>query len=196
MAVRFAKFWMAAAGRAAIAIWSGWGLAAVVLAPAHAQSTKSIIDEVRFGVLAHDVPGLWSGWRIETAKPDVNGEVIFSPSLAMFGGTLRPALGGTWNFNGGTSKAYADARWEYQTALGVFFGLGIGAAVHNGYRDPVSLDHKALGSRVLFHIPAEVGYRFTGGQTVSVYFEHISNGYTRRSNEGLDSLGVRYGMTF
>ncbi len=165
-------------------------------APVLAQPTRPLINEIRFGMLAHDVPGLWSGWRIETEKPDVNGEVILSPSLAFLGGTVRPALGGTWNFNGGTSKAYADARWEYQTALGVFFGLGMGLAVHNGYRDPVSLDHKALGSRVLFHFPAELGYRFAGGQTVSIYFEHISNGYTRRSNEGLDGLGVRYGFKF
>jgi lipid A 3-O-deacylase len=164
--------------------------------PALAQQARPLIDEVRLGVLAHDVPELWSGWTIENRKPDLNGEFILSPSLAFLGGKIRPAIGGTWNTGGGTSKAYIDARYEYQTALGMFFGLGLGAAVHNGYLDPVSLDHKALGSRVLFHIPIEVGYRFDNGQTLSVYFEHISNGYTQRSNEGLDSLGVRYGFRF
>ena len=78
----------------------------------------------------------------------------------------------------------------------MFFGLGLGAAVHNGYLTPTSLDHKALGSRVLFHIPAEIGYRFAGGQTLSVYFEHTSNGYTQKYNEGLDDLGIRYGIKF
>ncbi len=165
-------------------------------ATAHAQQSQPLVAEVRLGVLAHDVPGLWSGWRIESSRPDLNAEIILRPSLAFLGGQIRPAIGGSWNTGGGTSKAYLDARWEYQTALGIFFGLGVGAAVHNGYRDPVSLDHKALGSQVLFHIPAEIGYRFAGGQTVSVYFEHISNGYTQRYNEGLDSIGVRYGFRF
>lgn len=165
-------------------------------APASAQQARPFIDEARIGILAHDVPGLWSGWRIETPRPDFNAELIFSPSVDVLGGTVRPVIGGSYNNAGGTSKAYIDARWEYQTSLGIFFGLGIGAAVHNGYIDPVSIDHKALGSRVLFHFPAEIGYRFQGGQTLSVYFEHDSNGYTQKSNEGLDDLGIRYGIKF
>ena len=172
------------------------GLAGLLLANSASAQQSKIIDEVRVGILAHDVPGLWSGWRIENPNPDLNGEVILTPSASFLGGTIRPAIGGTVNFNGGTSKAYADARWEYQTSLGVFFGLGLGAAVHNGYLTPTSLDHKALGSRVLFHIPAEIGYRFAGGQTLSVYFEHTSNGYTQKYNEGLDDLGIRYGIKF
>ena len=122
--------------------------------PASAQQARPVIDEARIGILAHDVPGLWSGWRIETPRPDFNAELIFSPSVNFLGGTVRPVVGGSYNTAGGTSKAYIDARWEYQTSLGVFFGLGVGAAIHNGYLDPVSLDHKALGSRVLFHFPA------------------------------------------
>jgi lipid A 3-O-deacylase len=179
----------------------GAGLVLVPASAPHAQSastprTQSLIDEVRLGVLMHDVPHMWSGFSIENRQPDLNAEAILSPSFALWGGTVRPALGGTWNFDHGTSKAYADARWQVETGLGVFFGLGIGAAVHNGYRDPVSLDHKALGSRVLFHFPAEIGYRFAGGHSLSLYFEHISNGYTQRSNEGLDDLGIRYGYKF
>jgi lipid A 3-O-deacylase len=160
------------------------------------QQSRTFIEEARVGILAHDVPGLWSGWRIESKGPDLNGEVVLSPSLALLGGKIRPALGGTWNSGGGTSKAYLDARWEYQTSVGIFFGLGIGGALHNGYRDESSLDHKALGRQLLFHFPAELGYRFQNGTTLSVFFEHISNGYTKRSNEGLDDLGVRYGVKF
>jgi lipid A 3-O-deacylase len=173
------------------------GLAAAALTlPAAAQSSAPFIAEARVGILAHDVPGLWSRFNLETRKPDINGEIILSPELAFLGGRIRPALGGTWNTHGGTSKAYVDARWEYQTRVGIFFGLGLGAAVHNGYLGPTSVDHKALGSRVLFHIPIELGYRFDGGQTVSLYFEHTSNGYTQTYNEGLDSIGLRYGFKF
>ena len=165
-------------------------------APAAAQQPTPFIQEARIGVLAHDVPNLWSHFRTETQKPDLNGELTFSPSVSLWGGSIRPAIGGTVNFNGGTSKAYADARWEYQTSLGVFFGMGLGVAVHNGHLGIDAEDHKALGRRVLFHIPAEIGYRFAGGQTLSLYFEHISNAHTTRYNEGLDDLGVRYGIKF
>ena len=112
--------------------WVRWVVFSVVLAligasaPATAQQSRSPIDEVRIGILAHDVPGLWSGWRIETPRPDLNGELIFSPSVQFLGGTVRPVLGGSWNNAGGTSKAYADARWESNSGLGAFFGLGIG----------------------------------------------------------------------
>lgn len=186
------KFKDKSIGRAFLAVAAVCSLAA----PAIAQQARPLVDEVRLGILAHDVPGLWSGWRIETSRPDFNAELIFSPSVRFLGGTVRPVIGGSYNSGGGTSKAYADARWESNTGLGVFFGLGLGAAVHNGYLDPVSLDHKALGSRVLFHIPAEIGYRFEGGHSLSLYFEHTSNGYTQKSNEGLDDLGIRYGFKF
>ena len=49
---------------------------------------------------------------------------------------------------------------------------------------------------MLFHIPAELGYRFDGNNSVSVYFEHMSNADTQDNNQGLDRLGVRYGYRF
>src|SRR6478735_477996 len=81
--------------------------------------------EVRAGVLAHDVPDLWSGFRLERGI-DINGEVLFGAGLPIFGGSLRPALGGSVNTQGYTSKAYADLRWEIDTPSRVFFGLGLG----------------------------------------------------------------------
>ena len=83
-------------------------------------------------------------------------------------------------------------------SFGIFFGLGLGAAVHDGEiggpgSDP---DKKWLGSRVLFHIPLEVGYHLDAHNDVSVYFEHTSNAYTEKFNEGLDRIGVRYGYRF
>ena len=95
-----------------------------------------------------------------------------------------------------TSKAYLDARWEFDLRYGVFFGLGLGAAIHDGNLNPTEPDRKALGSRVLFHIPFELGYRWDDHQSLSVYFEHTSNGNTARYNEALDNIGIRYGYRF
>ena len=150
--------------------------------------------EIRGGVLAHDVPGLWSGFRLESGV-DINAELL-GPGVAFLGGTLRPAIGGSVNTAGYTSKAYLDARWEIDLRYGVFFGLGLGAAIHDGNLDPTEPDRKALGSRVLFHIPFELGYRFDERQSISVYFEHMSNGSLADHNEALDSIGIRYGYRF
>ena len=114
----------------------------------------------------------------------------------MLGGTLRPAVGASVNTSGATSKGYIGARWEIEGPAGLFLALGLGAAVHTGELAPVDPLAKALGSRVLFHIPAEVGWRWDGHNSISLYFEHISNGYTQDYNEGLDSIGLRYGYRF
>jgi hypothetical protein len=109
---------------------------------------------------------------------------------------LRPAIGASVNTAGDTSFAYIDARWQYDFDRGLFFATGIGAAVHDGDLQLEDADRKALGSRVLFHIPVELGYRIDDRNSVSVYFEHFSNGDTQYANEGLDNLGIRYGYRY
>jgi hypothetical protein len=141
------------------------------------------------------VPGLWSRFRLESGV-DINAELLFGVGLPMFGGALRPAAGASINTEGFTSRAYVDARWEYQTPSGIFLGLGLGGAVHNGLLDPTDPDKKALGSRILFHIPIEIGYRLDEHNSISVYFEHMSNAHLATHNEGMDSIGIRYGYRF
>ena len=154
------------------------------------------VSEIKLGALEHDTTGLWSGFSLERAAADANVEVLFSPWARTFGGYLRPAIGGTFNFNGDTSKLYADVRWEVEAPYGVFFGIGLGAAIHDGHLDADSPDHKALGSRVPFHPSAELGYRFDGANSISIFADHISNGFTHRNNEGMDTVGVRFGHRF
>jgi len=155
-----------------------------------------LIEELRVGVLAHDVPDLWSGFNAEPSSVALNAEALLSPSIAMFGGSIRPAIGGSVATDGGTSNAYLDARWQYETPSGIFFALGLGATIHDGQLELKDLDRKALGSRVLFHIPAEIGYRLDDHNSLSVYFEHMSNANIADPNEGLDRIGVRYGYRF
>jgi hypothetical protein len=154
------------------------------------------IDELKIGALWHDPGDLWSGFRREPESIDINFEALLTPSVPFLWGTIRPAVGATINTEGGTSKAYVDARWQIETPSGIFFGLGLGAAIHDGDIDPVDPNKKALGSRVLFHIPLEIGWRFDQHNSISAYFEHMSNGYTQRYNEGLDVIGARYGYKF
>jgi hypothetical protein len=171
-------------------------IAICLLCGADAVVAGPLIDELKIGVLWHDVPGLWSGFQAEQNSADINVEALLTPSVAFLGGSIRPAIGGSISTVGATSDGYVDARWQYETPTGIFFGLGLGAAVHNGQLKLEDWDRKALGSRVLFHIPAEIGYRFDDHNSLSAYFEHMSNAYTVSPNEGMDRLGIRYGYRF
>ena len=181
------------AARLAVAIF------AVLAASCSSASADDILYAFKIGALAHDVPDLWSGFRVEDSAVDINLEAQLAMAWAMpWGGSIRPVVGGTINTRGDTSHAYIDARWQMDCSSGIFFGVGLGAAVHDGEiggagSDP---DKKWLGSRVLFHIPFEVGVHLDEHNDISAYFEHTSNGYTQKYNEGLDRIGVRYGYRF
>lgn len=173
--------------------------AALILASAATASPAAaggLVSEIKLGLLAHDVPDLWSGFQLESDAPDINVEMIFAPSFAFLWGAIHPALGASINTGGDTSHVYLDARWQIEGPHGFFLGTGVGAALHNGELDPVAIDRKALGSRVLFHIPLEIGLRLDARNAISVYFEHTSNANLADFNEGLDRLGVRYGYRF
>lgn len=171
----------------------GASIAALSLAPA---SAGDLFHAAKIGALAHDVPDLWSGFQIEPDAADINIEIQFTPSIGMLGGTLRPAVGATFNTNGDTSHVYLDARWQIEGPSNLFFGIGLGASIHDGEIGPVDPNAKALGSRVLFHIPFEAGIHLDVHNDISFYFEHTSNAYTQTYNEGMDRLGLRYGYRF
>lgn len=174
------------------------GLIGLVTAVAFAAAAAAdgFVHELKFGVLAHDVPDLWSGFSVEPDPIAINIEALLAPAVPFLRGTIRPAIGGSIATEGGTSTAYIDARWTIESPSGVFFSIGLGAGVHNGQTELDDLDKKALGTRLLFHIPAELGIRFDDHNSLSVYFEHYSNANTSDINEGLDRLGVRYGHRF
>lgn len=170
-------------------------VAFALIAAAAPASAEDFLYAFKVGVLAHDVPDLWSGFSAEDRWVDINVEAQFKPALMVFGGAIRPVVGASINTNGDTSHAYADARWQIDCDR-LFFGIGLGAAIHDGETGPPATDAKWLGSRVLFHIPFEAGVHLDDHNDLSVYFEHTSNAYTMKYNEGLDRIGIRYGYRF
>lgn len=169
---------------------------AVSIGLAPAARAQSLLAEIKLGALYHDAPDMWSRFRIEREGVDVNIEALLRPSLPLFAGTIRPALGASISTRGDTSHAYLGARWQIELPASLFFGLGLGAAVHDGHTLPDSPTRKALGSRVLFHIPAEIGVRLDARNSLSLYFEHTSNAWLAKHNEGMDRIGLRYGYRF
>lgn len=176
-------------------------LAAGMVAVDAAAQTRSgaddgLLRELRVGVLAHDVGGLWSGFRREDGA-DFNLEATFKrPSWSFWSGDVVPNIGISINDGGDTSKIYAGVLWEVGGRRGVIFNVGVGGAVHNGELETRDPNKKELGSHVLFRIPIEIGYAFAHHHRISVLFDHISNAFLADPNEGMDTLGIRYGYRF
>jgi lipid A 3-O-deacylase len=186
------------AGRVALAAaTAGWLLAA----PSPAMAQANIVDEVKLGVLGHDLGFL--GHHLE-AGPDVNLEMLFTPPdvLAIIG-SPRPHIGADINTAGKTSDGYFGLTWGimviqslFGAGDGVFINGSLGGAVHDGYIDSGPLNRKLLGSRVLFRESAELGYQLTPGINVSALLDHISNANLGRHNMGITSAGARFGFKF
>jgi hypothetical protein len=179
------------------------GLAPLLAAPVGAEPAAEqddrqiLVSEVRAGLLAHDVDHLWSGFRRESGV-DFNAEIVFyRPGVEILWGRLRPNLGISINDGGDTSKAYAGALWELEWSNGLFFAAGLGAAIHDGRIDSENRkDRKELGSRVLFRTVFDLGYEFLPHHRLMATFAHVSNASLGDPNQGLDTVGGRYGYRF
>ena len=74
--------------------------------------------------------------------------------------------------------------------------IGESLAGHDGELRTSDDSTKELGLRVLFREAAEIGFRITDRNSVSVVLDHISNGGLADENEGLDNFGLRYSYIF
>lgn len=173
------------------------GLALFSNAPAGAQqSSEKTLYGFRIGILAHDIDHLWSGYRAESGF-DMNAELVFNqPSLSILNGRVLPNVGISINSRKDTSKFYGGLLWEFVIDPVFFANSGVGLAVHDGDLDSDDPDRKQLGSRVLFRIPVEIGISLGERHRLSVMFDHVSNAYLASPNEGMDTVGVRYGFQF
>jgi lipid A 3-O-deacylase len=160
-----------------------------------------IIDEVKTGVLAHDIGFLTH--HVEHGV-DVNLEMLFTPpDLLAVIGSPRPHIGADINTAGATSDPYAGLTWGisliqnlFQPGDSVFVTGSLGGAYQTGYIDNAPSEHKRLGSPVLFRESAELGYQITPMISVSAILDHISNANLAPHNAGITSAGARIGFKF
>ena len=135
--------------------------------------------------------------EVSLSGADLNAEVVFnSPDWTLFKGKILPNLGFSLNSRGDTSTLYTGMLWEFETQSRFFLNVGFGLAVHDGELETEVDNRKALGSRVLFRIPIEIGLLFAKHHGVSILFAHVSNAYLAEPNEGLDTIGIRYSYRF
>jgi lipid A 3-O-deacylase len=169
--------------------------------PGAALARDKIVDEVKVGVLAHDI-GLFD--RHAESGADFNGEILFvSPGFLSVIGAPRPHLGLEVNSDGNTDNAYFGLTWGlrlvpailgHSDALTLYGSLG--GAVNDGFHDGAPPGRKDLGSPILFRESVELGYQLTPVTSVSLLLDHVSNANLARHNGGITNLGVRVGFKF
>ena len=147
------------------------------------------------------------GWG-DMIQPRVSATWAYNSKDTLYGGWARynPAASSlpraaSWDRN--LTGLFVDAHFDQN---GVLFGsVPVGSSSGKLFVDdmtPRTTDEfllgtaKQLGSRWLFRIPLEIGLCWKGRHRLSLMFDHVSNAYLASPNEGLDTLGVRYGFQF
>ena len=186
--------------------WTRWAaVVALVMtgsanaAVAHAED--GYIDELKLGVLKHDVPVFG---RHKEGGVDLNGELLFkSPRILDWAFAPRPHLGVSVNTDRKTDQAYAGLTWTlfkrpqiFSADDSVFTDFAFGGAIHDGHLTSDRVDEKQLGSRVLFRESLEIGYEFQPRRSVSLYLDHESDAGLTEHNDGLTNAGIRLGYGF
>lgn len=183
--------------------------AVVAGSPAAAQS-PSAYSEIRLGILDHDLA--FAG-GVEPGV-DINLEVT-SPSIvsqAWNGGAplwvqwlLHPRLhaGVEVNTAGATDTGYVGFTWTARLADAVLrpddaieFSYLFGPSFNDGEHHSDRSDRKSLGANVLFHLGAEITYRFTPRFSIGLYYDHDSDAHLARYNASLNDAGLRLGYRF
>ena len=162
--------------------------------PQAARAADSFISEYKIGVLEHDA-GMFG--RRKEHGADGNFEMLFeSPGFLNWIGAPRPHLGIEVSTAGVTDKAYFGLSWNWVFFDNFFAGFSLGGAAHDGYIRTNLTNRKELGSRFEFRESVEGGFIFAQRYTLSVMLSHISNARLGVKNEGMDSLGLRFGYRF
>ena len=166
-----------------------------------AAAQTRIVDEFKFGVLAHDI-GLF-GVPIESGA-DFNFEMLFTPPDAFkIIGSPRPHIGGSVNSAGNTNSGYFGLTWGitliqnlFRSGDGLFANGSLGGALQDGFTNSAPPDRKKLGSTALFRESVELGYQLTPNLSISGFVDHMSNANLAPHNAGITDAGARLGFKF
>lgn len=181
---------LAAAGAAAFAIGGA----------AQAQ-----LDELRLGLVAHDVVD-----HTEDG-PQITIEALFdSPEFLSLVWSPRPYLYGSFNTQGYTNLGAAGLAWDgdltdrlrLEFSFGISYNDGVDDVIHLAPGDPdrirLAETRALLGNEWLWRTQLGLDYAFTEHWAAGVYYEHFSHGQILATgrNQALDEVGVRIGYRF
>jgi lipid A 3-O-deacylase len=164
-----------------------------------------LVDEVRLGVVQHNMCVLDCDNADKEGGPNINGEIVFkSPDVLDIIWSPRPYIMGSINTAGDTSFGGVGLEWTWHFAEGWAFEPGVGYVVHDGElefpypqgdprNDPISAEKVFLGSRDLFRTNLSLNRDINETWGVQLMYEHLSHGQILGNgrNQGLDNIGVR-----
>jgi lipid A 3-O-deacylase len=163
-------------------------------AGSQSESDSGWVSEVRVGGLRHDA-GIFS--LSKEKSWDVNAEALFrSPEWLDTLWSPRPHLGVSINAEGLTSQVYTGLTWDHDVTQALFVEFSLGGSANDGHLNVPAPSRKALGSHLEFHESLSLGYRLTAQSSISIMLDHISNAGLARYNEGMETIGPRYGYKF
>ena len=180
---------------------------------ATASSAEGLLEEGRFGVMAHNACIEITTCDNADKEDGVNlsGQLVFaSPDILRWVFSPRPYLTASVNTAGDTSYAGGGFEWAWRFADRWSLEPGVGYVLHDGEhldnpypasdlrRGPFQESELLLGSRDLFLLSASLTRDITPAWGVQLRYEHLSHGQIigEGRNQGLDELGVRLNYRF
>ncbi|MEL7128758.1 MAG: acyloxyacyl hydrolase [Pseudomonadota bacterium] len=189
------------------------GLLLAAWQPAHAKDP--IVEELRFGVLAHNISvGINPGNENQEDGENIQGEIVFgSPPLLdrRWTGRPRPYIVGSVNTAGDTSFGGFGLLWNFDFGRGKKWSVepGLGYIVHSGaidlpfpIGDPQNTEFDEnnilFGSRDLFRTTLALNRDLGQRWGMQIIYEHLSHGQIlgQGRNQGNDSIGARVYFRF
>ena len=171
---------------------------APVPAAATTQSeAPSLLSEFRFGFSAQNP------WGPDNGSGALSGEVLFAKPFEpadLFASYFipRPHVGGSLDFGGQPSLAYAGLTWSFDVAPRVFVEAALSGAVQNDRTSPfeAAFRGQTAGCSPLFREAGGVGYRLSRNWNVMALVEHMPNGGACSDNKSLTNIGARFCYSF
>jgi lipid A 3-O-deacylase len=182
---------------------------ALILIPAAASAQR--LDEVRLGVVVHNICGIECSNADKEDGPNISGEIQFaSPGFSRLILSPKPYLVASVNTAGKTSFGGAGLNWQWAFAERWSLEPGLGYVIHDGdnlnfpfpqgdpRNDPVSAENLFLGSRDLFRLSLSVNRDLGERWGMQLMYEHLSHGQILGSgrNQGIDNAGLRLRYRF
>lgn len=169
------------------------------------RAEAKIVEEVRLGVLQHNICVTNCDNADKEDGPDVEAELVFaSPDLLDLIWSPHPFIVASVNTAGNTSYAGVGLAWQWEFAEGWTLEPGVAYVVHDGELEhpypsgdprniPFDESNVYLGSRDLFRTSLALSRNFGENWGAQILFEHLSHGQIlgEGRNQGMDNIGVR-----
>ena len=184
--------------------------ATTLIAAGTGSAQAGIVDEVRVGVLQHNICLIDCDNADKEDGPDISAEVVFaSPDFLSWALEPRFYLGTTYNTAGETSFYGGGVQWSFDITDRLSFEPGIGYVFHDGYNENPYVqgtpeatafgeEHVLMGSDDLFRTSFALTWDFTDKWAGQLLYEHFSHGQILGDgrNQGMDNIGLRIAYTF